>query len=236
MFAHSKLTQGFMNRIESKYKMTRTLLLVPTYFELQYLQPVLENSIKAADGTLAVCGFGPIASGIIAAQLLAKHRPEKVILVGIAGSFSAKTAPNGTAECYSRIGCYGVGAGSGSEFRMAGELGWSHFADSQSGDSFSDVIDLEGTGPPVASSAMLLTVCSASASRSDVAERLRKFPEAVAEDMEAFSVAMACKLTNIPLVAIRGISNIAGDRNKANWNVEAALKAAAELVVLRISE
>jgi len=49
-------------------------------------------------------------------------------------------------------------------------------------------------------------------------------------------VAMACKLARIPLIVIRGISNIAGDRNKANWNVKAALKAAVELVVLRISE
>jgi len=225
-----------MNRIESNYEMTRTLLLVPTSFELQYLQPLFENAVRAADGALAVCGFGPIASGIITAQLLTKHMPDKVILVGIAGSFDANTAAIGTAECYSKIGCYGVGAGGGSEFRTAGELGWSQFTDPQSGRSFSDVIELEGTGPTVASSGMLLTVCSASASPFDVAERLRKFPEAVAEDMEAFSVAMACKLARIPLIVIRGISNIAGDRNKANWNVKAALKAAVELVVLRISE
>ena len=210
--------------------------MVPTSFELQRLQPVCENAVTAVDGAIAVCGFGPIASGVVASQLLAKYAPVKVILVGIAGSFDSTLATIGTAQCYSRIGCYGVGAGSGSTFQTAGELGWSHFTDLEAGDSFSDVIELEGADPTVVSSAMLLTVCSASAGPSDVAERLLKFPHAVAEDMEAFSIAMACKLGGIPLVVIRGISNIAGDRDKANWNVDAALKAAAELVVLRISE
>ena len=216
--------------------MTRTLLLVPTPFELQRLQPGLKNAAKAAECAIAVCGFGPIASGIVATQLLAKYAPDKVILAGIAGSFNANIAAIGSAQCYSRIGCYGVGAGSGSTFQTAGELGWSHFIDSQADDLFSDVIQLEGTDSAVAPSPMLLTVCSASASSSDVAERLKKFPEAVAEDMEAFSVAMACKLARIPLVVVRGISNIAGDRNKANWNVAAALKAVEELAVLRISQ
>lgn len=77
---------------------------------------------------------------------------------------------------------------------------------------------------------MLLTVCSASGSREDVADRLRKFPHAVAEDMEAFSVALACRMAKVPLTVIRGISNMAGDRDKANWNVTGALEAAAELV------
>ena len=214
--------------------MTRTLLLVPTTFELQHVQPALEDAVGAACGALAVCGFGPIASGILTAQLLARHQPSNVILVGIAGSYNSSTAI-GTANCYSKIGCYGVGAGSGRGFKTAGELGWSQFMDLDSGDSINDSLELTRAGSTVPCSGMLLTVCSASANLSDVAERLEKFPDAVAEDMEAFSVAMACKLTSVPLFVIRGISNIAGDRNKANWRVEAALKAAAELAVSRIS-
>jgi futalosine hydrolase len=81
---------------------------------------------------------------------------------------------------------------------------------------------------------MLLTVCAASANAVDVADRLRRFPLAVAEDMEAFSVAVACRMAQIPLAVIRGISNMAGDRDKANWNVAAALEAAANLTISRI--
>ena len=210
--------------------MTRLLILVPTAFELQRLQPTLADTVRVAGGEFAVCGFGPIASGIVSAQLIAKHLPEKVILVGIAGALNLGAAI-GTADSYSKIGCYGIGAGSGSEFQTAGDLGWSQFIDPQSGEAFDDTIELENA---VGSQAMLLTVCAASASTSDVADRLRGFPQAVAEDMEAFSVAMACKLARVPLVVIRGISNIAGDRNKANWKVDAALKAAAELIISRL--
>ena len=46
--------------------------------------------------------------------------------------------------------------------------------------------------------------------------------------MEGFAVAMACRLQNIPLEIIRGISNVAGDRDKSNWRVADAMGAAAE--------
>ena len=82
---------------------------------------------------------------------------------------------------------------------------------------------------------LLLTTCAASGCLNDVNERIRKFPEAVAEDMEAFSVAMACSIASVELTVIRGISNNAGDRNKANWKIETALRAAAELALSRIS-
>ena len=92
-----------------------------------------------------------------------------------------------------------------------------------------DVIELQKLSKlRYPTSGMLLTVCSASDGRDDVTHRLTKFPQAVAEDMEAYSVAMACGLNGIPLTIIRGISNEAGDRNKARWDVNGALTAAAE--------
>ena len=211
--------------------MTRLLVLVPTSFELQFLQPALDDAVRDADGIFAVCGFGPIASGIITTQLLAKHAPGKVVVVGIAGALNSSAAV-GTADMYSKIGCYGIGAGSGSGFQTAGDLGWSQWIDPESGVAFGDTIQLSQEQ----SDTSLLTVCATSASAADVADRLQKFPDAVAEDMEAFAVAMACRMARIPLVVIRGISNVAGDRNKANWKIDAALKAAAKLVMSGISE
>jgi futalosine hydrolase len=75
----------------------------------------------------------------------------------------------------------------------------------------------------------LLTVCAASGSAADVAERRRLFPAAVAEDMEGFGVALACRLHGVPCAIIRGISNVAGDRDKARWATAEALAAAAAL-------
>ena len=215
--------------------MSRPMILVPTEFELAHLRPQLMQIVESVAGSTAVCGFGPIASGIRTTQLLAHHKPDSVILIGIAGAFSPK-AVIGTADIYSTIGCYGIGAGSGSDFKTASELGWDQWTDPDSGESCRDTI-LFGRGRNSINSnePMLLTVCSASASPTDVAHRLRKFPHAVAEDMEAFSVAVACHMAKVPLTVIRGISNMAGDRDKANWNVAAALEAAAGLAASRIS-
>jgi futalosine hydrolase len=215
--------------------MTRVLVLIPTDFELQKLQPLLAESVTRADGVISICGFGPIVAGIRATQLLALYKPRSVVLVGIAGALGPQLTV-GTATTFSRIACYGIGAGSGSGFETASELGWPQWTDPEFGQSFGDVIEpaIESDREALTGS-MLLTVCAASGSGEDVAYRLKKFPYAVAEDMEAFSVALACRMARVPLTVIRGISNMAGDRNKANWNVAAALEAAAELAALRIS-
>ena len=61
--------------------------------------------------------------------------------------------------------------------------------------------------------------------------RLAKHPEAAAEDMEGFGVAVSCVLADVPLQIIRGISNRAGDRDKRHWDIEGALHAAAALAL-----
>ena len=149
----------------------------------------------------------------------------------------------GTAASFSQVACYGIGAGSGSEFQTASELGWTRWNEATATQGSQDILELpsdpasfrswRSDSPADSGEAfnnsidqpLLLTVCAASANSTDVADRLKKFPQAAAEDMEAYSVAMACRMANGPLTVIRGISNLAGDRNKAYWDVDAALKA-----------
>ena len=215
--------------------MTRVLILIPTEFELQKLQPLLADAVTRADGVIRTCGFGAIVAGIRTTQLLALYKPRAVVLVGIAGALGPHL-PVGTATVFSRIACYGIGAGSGLSFETASELGWPQWTDPEFGQPFGDVIETAiESDPHDPAGSMLLTVCAASGCTEDVAHRLRKFPHAVAEDMEAFSVALACRMARVPLTVIRGISNMAGDRDKANWDVTGALEAAAELAALRIS-
>ena len=55
---------------------------------------------------------------------------------------------------------------------------------------------------------------------------MEQYPGAVAEDMEGFAVALACRLTGVPLAIARGISNEVGDREFERWQIPAALDAA----------
>ena len=94
-----------------------------------------------------------------------------------------------------------------------------------------EVLSLRGRRQdnPAATARQLLTVMAASAGPQDVAWRRQKFPTAGAEDMEGYAVATACHLAQVPLRIIRGISNVAGDRQQTEWRVAQALQSAAEL-------
>ena len=108
----------------------------------------------------------------------------------------------------------------------ASELGWRQWPEEP---LISDSIQLnDGDSEPCFP---LLSCCSASANENDVQLRLKKYPSAVAEDMEGFSVAAACRFAGLPLRIVRGISNRAGDRNKENWQVHQAMSAVEESIL-----
>jgi len=200
-----------------------SLLIVPTQFELEYLSPSFREEIGQTDWRLELCGFGIVVSGIRTSNLIAQYSPKQVLLIGIAGTLHNKF-PVGQAVQFDRVTCFGIGAGSGNPYLSADEMGWRQWPTEP---VISDSILLresscdEQTPYP----ATLLTCCSASASEQDVRLKLEKHPDVVAEDMEGFAVAAACRFAGIPLTIIRGISNLAGDRNKDNWRVSEAMLA-----------
>jgi futalosine hydrolase len=217
--------------------MPRTLVLVPTDLERRLLEPVL-SAARAPGDRLEGCGFGPVAAAARTAALLAAARPERVLLVGIAGRLDERLALGGAAR-FSHVACHGIGAGTGADFSPAGALGWPHWPgdDPAAPVAIGDVIACgTAAGPAAAPAGLLLTACAASATAADVRDRTRLFPGAVAEDMEGFAVALACRLAGVPLDIVRGISNDAGDRDTARWRVPEALRAAADLAALILAD
>ena len=61
------------------------------------------------------------------------------------------------------------------------------------------------------------------------AEERRTRTGALAEDMEAFGVALACRLHGARLTVVRGVSNRAGDRDVGRWRIGEALEEAHRL-------
>mgnify|MGYP006275826675 CR=1 FL=1 len=97
------------------------------------------------------------------------------------------------------------------------------------GAAVGDLLACGWPGPTTAGAGLLLSACAASATAADVRIRRAAFPDAAAEEMEGFAVALACRLQRVPCGIVRGISNAAGDRERANWRIAAALEAAADL-------
>ena len=225
--------------------MRKPLVLVPTSMERNILVDRIQSSIQEAGGSLCVCGFGPIAASARTSQLLAELQPEFVVLVGIAGAI-VDELPVGTAWTFDEVACYGVGVGTGDSFTTAASLGWPQWAGNEDSatipaTSGNEVLTLvRGDAIPLDRQNVrlmqLLTCCAGSSDLNDVELKTRYFPNAVAEDMEGFGVALACSLVNVPLTIVRGISNVAGDRDKSRWQVDQALRSAAHQVLRLIAD
>lgn len=210
--------------------MASLLVLVPTDGERRVLAPAIASILGAAP-RVERCGFGPIAAAARTAALVARHAPRLVLLAGIAGRFDERLAI-GSAHAFREVACFGIGAGAGVSFEPASALGWPQWPGDPAGvdAGIGDVIDCGPAGAAASPAAgLIVTACAASASEADVADRLRLFPTALAEDMEGYGVALACRLAGVPLRIVRGISNTAGDRDKRRWRVTEALEAAAAL-------
>jgi futalosine hydrolase len=207
---------------------------------------------------IAECGFGVIVAAANTVRWIARYRPGQVVLLGIAGSYRDEL-PIGAAYRFDQVACDGIGVGRGAEFVSAEDLGWLQWSGNQEEQPIGDILNLPfqsighpsglieernsgqrwgqgdsvdpGQSPQLGLPApgLLLTVTSAASSAEDRQWRQEKFPAAVAEEMEGFAVAVACRLEKIPLTIIRGISNRAGDRHKANWRIAEALEKAAAL-------
>ncbi len=216
--------------------MTELLILIPTPTEHEILEPLLQPHIQQVGVTLHLCGFGPVSAAARTSQLIAQHSPGRIILTGIAGAIGP-TLSVGSATMFEEVACFGVGAGSGDDFQSASDLGWHHWDSDVAGGPRSTLGDVLPLRSPVGGNSeqhgeprQLLTCCSASGCSEDVALKTRHFPNAIAEDMEAFGVAMAAALMNVPVDVVRGISNNAGDRRLSRWKIEESLENAAELV------
>lgn len=203
-----------------------TLVLIPTDLELRRLED--QGGIDAKLGQVELCGFGPIAAAARTAQLLASRKPARVLLIGIAGAYDAKTHAVGSALEFGTVAVDGIGAGEGETAKSPPALGfpqWPGSACTTPHPILDEIALATSEGPE------LLTTCSASDSPEHAAVRRKRHPNAAAEDMEGFAVAMACALSEIPLRIVRGISNEVGDREPANWRIPLALGAARELAL-----
>ncbi len=178
------------------------LILVPTELEGGHLATLRHP--------VAVCGFGLAEAGAGAAHAIATH-PESaagVILVGAAGTYHLEAYPVGTALSASAVRCDGIGAGG----RTPAELGFGQ----------PDVLELRGDGPEI------LSVTQASEAAA-IAALTRRYPHAMAEEMEGYAVAVAARKFDVPLWIVRGISNVAGDRDVGGWRIGEAMTAAGAL-------
>ncbi|WBB56199.1 futalosine hydrolase [Verrucosispora sp. WMMD573] len=197
--------------------------------------PAEAEAIQAglADPAVAVLpvGVGPAVAGAATARLLAlaemAGRPYRaVVSAGVAGGFAGRVAVGDTV-----LGTRAVAADLGAEspdgFLPIDELGMP--AELLGGGTAVDVDPTLLTGLrtalPAAIVGPVLTVSTVTGTAASTEELVRRHPEAVAEAMEGYGVAVAASQAGVPFAELRTISNPIGPRDRDGWRMRDALTA-----------
>jgi futalosine hydrolase len=225
------------------------LLLIPTAMERDCLITAIEaHGVSGRDWLrshhVELCGFGIAAASATTMRHIMMHHPKRVVLAGIAGAFLPHCPP-GSACWFNQVLCDGIGVGTDHTLRSASEMGWNHLDADAAGIPIGDRIELEIPDQMMSTTNTyaLVSGCAASIDQPSAQRRQARAsnlvartdsiesPIVVAEDMEGFGVAMACRIAGVPISIVRGISNCAGDRDFSGWKTAESLGAVATLLL-----
>lgn len=173
-----------------------------------------------------ITGIGAIQTGITLTKHLSTKRYDRIIQVGIAGSYDRTLALGTLVEVTTdKYGDLGVEEKDGSFLSLP-----------QIGLQLSPVFKNECLSWnalfPQLKTVRSMTVNLVAGTNETILKRAKQNTEL--ETMEGVAVALAAKEFDIPFTQIRAISNYVEPRNKANWNVPLALENLNQFIVQNI--
>jgi len=183
----------------------------------------------AGEAAVVSCGVGPASAAAGTATLLAHMPYDLVICAGIGGAFAPRARVRDVVVA-DRIVHADLGAESPSGFVALHELGFGETEHELSPELVTVAADRSGAkvGP-------ILTVSTATGTAGRAA-LLAARHTAVAEAMEGAGVYAATRPNRVPMLEIRGLSNVVGRRDLATWDIPGALAATGAAVAGLLAE
>lgn len=189
------------------------------------LKIISEGELHGKSIVIAHCGVGKVNAAHSATLMLENYNIDALILFGIAGAYSGKVGDVAVAK-NENYGEEGVLTKEGwksmeviSPLLKNGKKYFNTFPMdlklSQLAVKVSADLDFNVT------SGNFITVSQCSGTR-EVGEIMKKRHNGICENMEGAAVAHICTQYSIPMVEIRGISNIIEDRDLRKWNIPLA--------------
>ncbi|WP_202078262.1 futalosine hydrolase [Caldalkalibacillus salinus] len=169
-------------------------------------------------------GVGVAEAAARTAFQLAQNKPyDLVINAGIAGGF-ARSVHIGDIAIADRIIAADLGAETPQGFISVDELGFGSATISVDAIVRQQIVQaLKQKGLNV-TSGPVLSVSTVTGTEQTATALTHRITGAVAEAMEGFGVASAAQQCNIPVLEVRTISNVVGDRDRASWRIPEALE------------
>lgn len=182
------------------------------------LGPYRGTAVKSGAGRVAVLagGVGPARAAACAGAALSLSCPALLLVAGIAGGFAGR-ARVGDAVLADAIVHADLGADSAAGFLPISELGFG--ADRTLPDPGLVALAAARTGAVVGPVLTVSTVTGTEARAAALAARY----DPVAEAMEGAGGWAAAEPHGMPILEIRAVSNPVGRRDRASWDLPAAL-------------
>jgi futalosine hydrolase len=167
-------------------------------------------------------GIGMLASGVKLTQLAATHKPDLIIQMGIAGSYSKKE-PLGKVMVVASESIADLGV------REKGLF--TDLFDSQLiKENEAPFKKRKLTNPTIRSLNILKTDTVAAVTINEITTSPKRIKEIIAahkpvlESMEGAALHYVGSLTKTPFIQIRAISNYVGERNKTKWKLKESIE------------
>jgi futalosine hydrolase len=173
----------------------------------------LEGSLLRGQVPLLVTGIGSVNAAYSLTKFLSHQAVKRIVVCGIGGAYPQSRLGIGDVVCAERE-CYGdLGADSPEGFLDMKALG----------------LPVENELPlqifPVACRVPFVTVNTCTGTNERAFAMHARTGGAI-ENMEGAAIAHVAGLSGIPVGEVRGVSNIAGKRDRAAWKVKEAAEAA----------
>ncbi|MDZ7707317.1 MAG: futalosine hydrolase [Trueperaceae bacterium] len=190
---------------------------------------------------LVACGVGKASAASAVAWFAATLRPSACLMTGIAGAYVGAFVPVGSAVCAASETDLDAGVAYTDTITSLAEIplprvpasGRSYEDLDRGGDRGGDLFEVFPTDPGWTSALsgacgtvpVPFATSDAIAGDLDVAASRAARSGAAIESMEGAGAALACARLGLPFAQVRGVSNVAGVRDKAAWNVGSAVRA-----------
>ena len=193
--------------------------------------PVFRGGIAGRELILAVTGIGKVNASSVLTALLERFTPEMVINVGCGGAFPGSGLAVGDLAIATSETCADEGVQTPEGWRGLDLIGIPVYQGR--GERIYNTIVLP---PDLADGAMalaeehgfpgvagpFLTVSTCSGTSSQGALLLARFP-GICENMEGAALAQVALIYGVPLLEVRGISNMVEDRDPTRWDLKGAV-------------
>lgn len=194
----------------------QTLLLIPTRMDMKQIFGVEHLDESPWDNVvIATCGLGQLLTAVNTTRLLMLDAFDRCLLAGLAGTFEPDRVEVGQAVICRGFHQYGFGFTEDGQIRSYSQTVIKQLVDADDYIPATWVPNIPHV--PLVDS---LSVMSASGDLEEAGNRHEWFGNMLIEEMEGYSAALACSQLQIPFGSVRGVCNIAGDRNHSHWEFE----------------